>query len=75
MGMSRKAVGYYNRPQTYVDKASNRIKGKLCQQAQLARKVLFPDKKSLLDLYFKMILPSVTYGITLWRICNNCDPH
>ena len=69
MGMSRKAVGYYNRPQTYVDKACNRIKGKLYQQAQLAKKVLFPDKKSILDLYFKTILPSVTYGITLWGIC------
>ena len=66
MGMSRKAVGYYNRPQTYVDKASNRIKGKLCQQAQLAKKVPFPEKKkSLLDLCFKTILPLVTYGITL----------
>ena len=53
MGMSRKAVGYYNRPQTYVDKASNRIKGKLCQPAQLAKKVLFPDKKISSRLIFQ----------------------
>ena len=53
MGMSRKAVGYYNRPQTYLDKASNRIKGKLCQSAQLAKKVLFPDKKISSRLIFQ----------------------
>ena len=53
MGMSRKAVGYYNRPQTYVDKASNRIKGKLCQQAQLAKKVPFPEKKISSRLMFQ----------------------
>ena len=58
---------------TYVDKASYRIKEKLCQQAQLLRKCTFLTRKSLLDLYFKTMLPSVTYGITLWGNCNNCD--
>ena len=30
-------------------------------------------RKSLLDLYFKVILPSVTYGIAIWGNCNNLD--
>ena len=54
MDMSRKAtVGYYNGPQTYVDKASYRIKEKLCRQAQLAKEVLFPDKKIYSRLIFQ----------------------
>ena len=39
----------------------------------LLRKCTFLTKQFLLDLYFKTILPSVTYGITLWGICDNCD--
>ena len=53
MGMSRGAVGYYKRPQAYVDKASYRIKEKLCQQSQLAKKVLFPEKKISSRLIFQ----------------------
>ena len=35
--------------------------------------VHFLKKKYLLDLYFKVILPSVTYDITIWGNCNNMD--
>ena len=30
-------------------------------------------RRALLDLYFKVILPSVTYGIIVWGGCNNYD--
>ena len=30
-------------------------------------------RKSLLDLYFKVILHSVAYGIAIWENCNNLD--
>lgn len=42
---------------TYVDKAFYRIKDKLCQQAQLAKKVLFPDKKISSRLIFQNDAP------------------
>ena len=51
------------------------LKENFVNKLNLLRKCSFLTKKSLLDLYFKTILPSVTYGITLWGICNNCDPH
>ena len=51
------------------------LKENFVNQLNLLRKFSFLTKKFLLDLYFKTILPSVTYGITLWGICNDCDPH
>jgi len=49
------------------------LKINFVNKLNLLRKCSFLTKKSLLDLYFKTMLPSVTYGITLWGNCNNCD--
>ena len=49
------------------------LKENFVNKLNLLRKFHFPKKKSLLDLCFKTILPLVTYGITLWVNCNNCD--
>ena len=39
----------------------------------LLKKSSFLTRTALLDLYFKIILPSVTYGILIWGNCNNMD--
>ena len=39
----------------------------------MLKKCSFLRRKSLLDLYFKVILPSVSYGITIWGNWNNLD--
>ena len=31
------------------------------------------SKNALLDLYFKIILPSVLYGLVVWGGCSNAD--
>ena len=49
------------------------LKESFVNKLNLIRKCSFLTKKSVLDLYFKAIFPSVTYGITLWGICNNSD--
>ena len=49
------------------------LKINFVSKLNLLKKCSFLKKKSLLDLYFKVILPSVTYGITIWGNCNNID--
>ena len=49
------------------------LRNNFVNKLNLLRKCTFLTRKPLLDLYFKTILPSVTYGITLWGNCNNCD--
>ena len=49
------------------------LKNNFVCKLNLLKKCSFLKKKSLLDLYFKVILPSVTYGITIWGNCNNLD--
>ena len=72
MGMSRKAAGYYCRSKTYLEETAYGIKEQLCK-LNLLKKCPFLKRKSLLDLYFKVILLSVIYGITIWGNCNNMD--
>ena len=49
------------------------LKNSFVTKLNLLRKCSFLRRKSLLDLYFKVILPSVSYGITIWGNCNNLD--
>ena len=49
------------------------LKNNFVCKLNLLKKCSFLKKKSLLDLYFKVILPSVTFGITIWGNCNNMD--
>ena len=49
------------------------LKINFVSKLNLLKKCSFLKRKSLLDLYFKVILPSVTYGITIWGNCNNMD--
>ena len=49
------------------------LKNNFVCKLNLLKKCSFLKKQSLLDLYFKVILPCVTYGITIWGNCNNMD--
>ena len=49
------------------------LKNNFVCKLNLLKKCPFLKRKSLLDLYFKVILPSVAYGITIWGSCNNMD--
>ena len=57
----------------YLKKHLKELKNNFVCKLNLLKKCSFLKKKSLLDLYFKVILPSVTYGITIWGNCNNLD--
>ena len=49
------------------------LKNSFVAKLNLPKKCSFLKRKSLLDLYFKVILPSVSYGITIWGNCNNLN--
>ena len=49
------------------------VKNSFATKPNLLKRCSFLRRKSLLDLYFKVILPSVSYGITIWGNCNNLD--
>ena len=49
------------------------LKNNFVCKLNLLKKCSFLKKKSLPDVYFKVILPSVTYGITIRGNCNNLD--
>jgi len=49
------------------------LRNNFVNKLNLLKKCSFLKRKSLLDLYFKMILPSVTYGIPIWGNCDNLD--
>ena len=41
------------------------------KKLDLIRRSRFLPKDFLTDFYFKVILPSVTYGLVLWGSCSN----
>ncbi|KAL9958199.1 hypothetical protein ACROYT_G035180 [Oculina patagonica] len=49
------------------------LKRNFSKKLNLLKKCSFLKRRALLDLYFKVILPSVTYGIIVWGVCNNSD--
>ena len=49
------------------------LRNNFVKKLNLLKKCSFLKRKSLPDLYFKVILPSVTYGIAIWGNCNNLD--
>ena len=49
------------------------LKRNFSKKLNLLKKCSFLKRRALLDLYFKVILPSVTYGIIVWGGCNNSD--
>ena len=61
--MSRKAAGYIDRTLTWK-KHLMELKNKFVCKLNLLEKCSFLKRRSLLDLYFMVILPSVTCGIT-----------
>ena len=62
--MSRKATGYHCRLKTYLHETSYGIKN-FVTKFNLFKNCSFPERKSFPDLYFKVILTSVTDDITL----------
>ena len=73
-GMSRKVAGYYHSPKPYMEETSHGIKVLVCCKLNLLKlKCSFLMRKSLLDLYFKVFFPSVTYGISIWENCGNMN--
>jgi len=49
------------------------LRNNFVKKLNLLKKCPFLKRKSLLDLYFKVILLSVTYGIAIWGNCNSLD--
>ena len=49
------------------------LKKSLAKKLRLLKKSRFLPRNVRLDLYFKIILPSVTYGLVLWGSCCNSD--
>ena len=68
--MSRKATGYHCRLKTYLHETSYGIKN-FVTKLNLFKNCSFPERKIFPDLYFQVILTSVTDDITVWGNCNN----
>ena len=49
------------------------VKKSFVNKMNMLKRSSFSDKKALLDLYFKVILPSVLYGLVIWGGCNSTD--
>ena len=54
---------------SWSDHAANVAKS-FASKLSLLRRMRFLRRKQLEDFYTKLILPSVTYGLTVWRSCN-----
>ena len=49
------------------------LKKTFVKKLDLIRRSRFLPKDVLINVYFKVILPSVTYGLVLWGSCFNAD--
>ena len=49
------------------------IKKNFATKLDLLKRSRFLPTKFLRDFYFKVILPSVQYGLILWGACSNSD--
>ena len=49
------------------------LKQSFARKLGLLKKSRFLPRKVCQDLYFKVTLPSVTYGLVLWGSCYNSD--
>ena len=49
------------------------LKKTFAKKLDLIRRSRFLPKDVLINFYFKVILPSVTYGLALWGSCFNAD--
>ena len=49
------------------------LKKSFTKKLDLIRRSRFLPKDVLINFYFKVILPSVTYGLVLWGSCFNAD--
>ena len=49
------------------------VKKNFVNKLNLLKRSSFLNRNALLDLYFKIILPSVTYGLVVWGGCPNTD--
>ena len=50
------------------------LKKSFAKKLDLVRRSRFLPKDVLVNFYFEVILPSVTYGPILWGSCFNADP-
>ena len=49
------------------------VKKNFVNKLNLLKRSLFLSRNALLDLYFKIILPSVLYGLVVWGSCPNAE--
>ena len=49
------------------------LKKNFVNKLKLLKRSSFLSRNALLDLYFKIILPSVLYGLVVWGGCSNSD--
>ena len=50
------------------------IKKNFVSKLNLLKRSSFLSRNARLDLYFKIILPSVLHGLVVWGVCPNTDP-
>ena len=56
---------------TYQSKHISELKRGFVNKLNLIKRSYFLPRNSLLDLYFKVILPSVRYALPIWGCCTN----
>ena len=80
--MGTDAIGWVNKSRllaiTVDDKLSwvphmSDVKKAFAKKLDLIRRSRLLPKDVLIDFYFKVILPSVTYGLVVWGSCFNAD--
>ena len=72
MGHENTPIRDGGRPQAHLGTACTGRQEELCDQIRLLRSMFLPTKV-LRDFYFKVILPSVKYGLVLWGACCDSD--
>ena len=73
MGHENTPIRDDGRPQAHLGTASLDIKKSFATKLDLLKRSMFLPTKVLRDFYFKVILPSVKYGLVLWGACCDSD--
>ena len=75
VGETHSSSGHYLRPDdrlSWVHHLTD-VKKNFDNKLNLLKSSSFLNRNALLDLYFKIILPSATYGLVVWGGCPNTD--
>ena len=73
MGHENTPIRDDGRSQAHLDTTCTGHQEELCDQIDLLKRSRFLPTKVLRDFFFKVILPSVKYGLVLWGACCDSD--